>query len=121
MNNIKKDIEAFRKSLENIQDDKYLDYFRSVSDILDSINNKIEDFSLNIETINENIGFMDSDLSNIQEELFEEVSLEELNDLEDKYTEFNCPHCNKPIFIEQAALENNKDIPCPYCGKNIKL
>ena len=56
----------------------------------------------------------------VQDELFEELSIDELNDMEDEYTEINCAHCNKPIFIEQSALSNNDEIPCPYCHKNIK-
>ena len=84
------------------------------------MNEKIEELAVNQESLDENIRFMDSDLSNIQDELFEEVSLDELNDIEDQYKEINCIHCNNPIFIEQSSLENNSEIPCPYCHKNIK-
>ena len=68
----------------------------------------------------ENMQFLDDDLSNIQDELFEEVSIDELCDMEDEYIEINCAHCNKPIFMEKSALDSKEQIPCPYCHENIK-
>ena len=58
----------------------------------------------------ENLEYMDDDLSGIQEELFEEVSLEELTEIEDEYKEIKCAHCNKPVFVEASAIEENNNI-----------
>lgn len=119
MEEIRKQLGEFRNSLNNIEDEKYKDYFSRMTSIMDAFSNKVEEVIVNMETIEENVDFMDKDLSNIQDELFEEVSIEELNDIEDEYKEINCVHCNKPIFIEQSALDSGKEIPCPYCHKNI--
>ena len=82
--------------------------------------NKIAGVVVNQEAIEENMQFLDDDLSNIQDELFEEVSIDELCDMEDEYVEVNCIQCNKPIFMEKSALSSKEQIPCPYCHKNIK-
>lgn len=120
MEKIKKELEELKDSLNTLVNSQYKEYFTRITSILENMNEKIEELTVNQESLDENIRFMDSDLSNIQEELFEEVSIDELNDIEDQYTEINCIHCNNPIFIEQSALENNSEIPCPYCNKNIK-
>ncbi len=80
--------------------------------------NKIEEVMVNEAVLSENLKYMDDDISEIQEELFEEVSLEELDEFESEYTEVSCNKCGKPIFIEASALEED-NIPCPYCGENI--
>lgn len=120
MEELSKEIEKFKNSLSKIQDKEYGEYFKNMVNILELMDSKIEELTVNQESIEENIKFMDDDLTNIQDELFEEVSIDELNDMEDEYTEVNCSHCNKTIFIEQSALSNNNEIPCPYCHQNIK-
>lgn len=120
MEKIKKELEELKHSLNSLVDNEYKEYFTKITSILNNVNEKIEELTINQESLDENMRFMNSDLSNIQEELFEEVSIDELSDIEEQYTEINCVNCNKPIFIEQSALENNSDIPCPYCHKNIK-
>lgn len=120
MEELSKEIEALKKNLSKIENKDYKECFDNVYSILEVMNQRIEELTVNQETLEENIRFMDDDLSNIQDELFEEMSIDELNDIEDEYTEINCIHCNKPIFIEQSTLSNNEEIPCPYCKKNIK-
>ena len=120
MEELRIEIEALKRSLSQIENNEYKKCFDGVFLILESMNQKIEELTINQENIEENIKFMDDDLTNIQDELFEELSIDELNDMEDEYTEVNCTHCNKPIFIEQSTLSNNNEIPCPYCNKNIK-
>ena len=120
MEKLSKEIEALKKNLAKIENKEYKECFDNVFSILEVMNQRIEELTVNQETLEENIKFMDDDLSNIQDELFEEVSIDELNDMEDEYTEINCAHCHKPIFIEQSALSNNEEIPCPYCKKNIR-
>lgn len=120
MEELRKEVENLRKNMSKIENDKYKECFDNVISILEIMNQKIEELAVNQESIEENIKFMDDDLTNIQDELFEELSIDDLNDMEDEYTEINCVHCNKPIFIEKSALSNNEEIPCPYCKKNIK-
>lgn len=121
MEELRTEIEELKINLSKIENKEYRECFDSVFSILESMNQKIEELTINQETIEENIKFMDDDLTNIQDELFEELSIDELNDMDDEYTEVNCPHCNKVIFIEQSTLSKNDEIPCPYCNKNIKI
>ena len=120
MEELRNEIEDLKNNLSNIKSEEYRNYFSKVTSILEVMNDKIEELVVNQETMEENIRFMDNDLTDIQDELFEEVSIDELNDMEDEYTEINCAHCGKSIFIEQSALSNNNEIPCPYCHENIK-
>lgn len=120
MEELRKEIENFKNNISKIESNEKKEYFNNISSILEIMSQKIEELTINQETIEENIRFMDDDLSNIQDELFEELSIDELNDMDDEYTEINCVHCNKSIFIEQSTLKNNEEIPCPYCHENIK-
>ena len=120
MDELRKEVEKFKSSLSNIDDEKYKSYFENIQSILNIITDKIEEVVVNQETMEENMQFLDDDLSNIQDELFEEVSIDELCDMEDVYIEINCAHCNKPIFMEKSALDSKEQIPCPYCHENIK-
>lgn len=120
MEELKNKIEELKNSLSKIENEEYKECFNSVTSILEIMNEKIEELAVNQETLEENIKFMDDDLTNIQDELFEELSIDELNDIEDEYTEITCIHCNKVVFMEQSTLSNNDEIPCPYCNENIK-
>ena len=119
MNNIKKEIQELNSCIDKIDNSENKDILNKISSIFNKLSDKIEELEINQETIQENLEYMDDDLSGIQDELFEEVSLEELTEIEDEYKEIKCIHCNKPIFIESSALEKNDNIPCPYCNKNI--
>ena len=120
MEELRNGIENLKSNLSKIENKEYKQCFENVFSILEIMNQKIEELTVNQETIEENIKFMDDDLTNIQDELFEELSIDELNDMEDEYTEIVCAHCNKTIFMEQSTLSNNDEIPCPFCNKNIK-
>lgn len=118
MDNIREAIKDLNDTINNI-DIENKDLFLKLSNILENLMEKVEEIKVNQEAIEETLEYMDDDLSGIQEELFEEVSLDELEGFDDEYKEIKCIHCNKPVFIEVSTLENNKTIPCPYCNKNI--
>ena len=58
--------------------------------------------------------------SNIIGIIYEEVSFDDLSSIEDEYVEIKCENCDKPLFVEQQALNNNSSIPCPFCGKRAR-
>ena len=82
----------------------------SIHDILSDLSSKIEEISLKQDYLEENIEYIDNDLTDIQDELFEEVSFDDLNSIEDEYVEIKCDNCDKPLFVEQQALNNNSSI-----------
>ena len=109
-------IDQLKNMINDIQDEKYNNIFNSISDILLDLSSKVEDLNIRQEYLEENMEYIDNDLTDIQDELFEEVSFDDLSELEDEYVEIKCEKCNKPLFVEQQALNNNKNIPCPFCG-----
>ena len=122
MRDIYTKINEFKNKIDNldIKDEQYRDIFNSFSDILLDLSSKVEDVILRQEYLEENMEYMDNDLTDIQDELFEEVSFDDLNSIEDEYVEIQCDKCNKPLFVEQQSLNNNTFIPCPFCGGKAK-
>ena len=116
MKDINNKINNLKEKIEGIKEEQYKELFDSVSDILSDLSSKIEEISLKQDYLEENIEYIDNDLTDIQDELFEEVSFDDLNSIEDEYVEINCDNCDKPLFVEQQALNNNSSIPCPFCG-----
>ena len=109
-------IDKVKTKINEIEDEKYADIFNSLSDILLDLSSQVEELNSRQEYLEENIEYIDNDLTDIQEELFEEVSFDDLNELEDEYVEIECEKCSKPLFVEQQSLKNNNAIPCPFCG-----
>ncbi|WP_194190967.1 CD1247 N-terminal domain-containing protein [Clostridium chrysemydis] len=120
MEDFKNKISSLRSSVKKLEESNEKMILNSLLEVIDGLSLKVEELTVNQEAIQENIQYMDDDLSGIQEELFEELSFEDLDDIEDEYVEITCNSCSKPIFIEKSAMNENENIPCPYCGKNIK-
>ncbi|MGG7176127.1 CD1247 N-terminal domain-containing protein [Clostridium paraputrificum] len=119
MKELKHTIDKLNTSIENVNDGKYKEVFTNISSVLDELSRKVEEILVNEAALAENLNYLDDDISDIQEELFEEVSLEELDEMEEEYREVSCSKCGKPIYIEASTIKENKEIPCPYCGESI--
>ncbi|MGL5414280.1 MAG: CD1247 N-terminal domain-containing protein [Clostridium sp.] len=116
MKEIRENLEVLKTETAKLDNN---DITLKIIETIDMLTDKVEEVLVNQEAIEENIKFIDTDISGIQEELFEEVSFEDLEEIEDEYEEIKCRHCGKPIFIEKSATETNEKIKCPYCGENI--
>lgn len=116
MRDIYNKINDVKEQIDQIKDEKYTDIFSSMNSILLDLSSKVEELIARQESLEENMEYMDNDLTDIQDELFEEVSFDDLNSMEDEYVEISCNNCHKPLFVEQQALNNNTSIPCPFCG-----
>lgn len=119
MKEIKNKIENLNTNISKIKDENYKELFNEVLSILEGLSSKVQEIMVNEAVLAENLKYMDDDISDIQEELFEEVSLEELDEIEEEFKDVNCKGCGKTIYIEASALKDNKEIPCPYCGETI--
>ena len=113
-------IDNLKEAIDKVNDERYSEIFNSINDVLVSLATKIDEVILIQEYLEENLGYIDDDLTDIQEELFEELTLEELEELDDEYVEVQCEHCGKPLFVEQKTLDENLKIPCPFCNRNAK-
>jgi DNA-directed RNA polymerase subunit RPC12/RpoP len=116
---VKSKIENLNIVISKIKDNDYKELFNDMSSILSGLSSKVQEIMVNEAALAENIKYLDDDISDIQEELFEEVSLEELDEIEEEFKEVSCRGCGRTIYIEASTLKENKEIPCPYCDENI--
>ena len=110
-------------NLRTLINDDSLDnkmFKEKVLDLIESLANKIEEMQINRETLDENVSLINDDLSEVQDEIFEEVTFEELEEFEDDYVETICNNCKKVLYVERSVLKNNEEIPCPYCNNKFK-
>ncbi|MGL4451488.1 MAG: CD1247 N-terminal domain-containing protein [Sarcina sp.] len=118
MDNIRENLVSLKVILDNNKD---LDneFNRKLLEVVNGLFDNIEGITVNLETVTEDVALINDDLSNVQEELFEEMSFEELEEAEDEYVEVKCQSCSKPIYVENSVLKNKEKISCPYCTNQI--
>lgn len=116
MREIFEEIENIKSTINDIEDENYKELFTRISSVLINLSDKMEEVIVKQESLEENVGYIGEDLTDIQDELFEEVTFEDLMDIEDEYVEVKCKCCGKPLFVEKDALNENNNIPCPFCN-----
>ena len=117
MKEVKTKIEKLKEEISSIEDNGYKEIFDSILSIVSDISDSIDEIDYKQDYLEENIKYIDEDIIGLQDELFEEVSIEELIELEEEYIEIKCKNCNKPLFVEKESINNKKKIPCPFCNK----
>lgn len=121
MEKLSKVLEDIKLQISEFEEVKTQNVLNSFYEAINLLADKIEEVNVKQETIEENIQYIDEDLTCLQEEVFEEMSLEELEDIEDEYVEIKCNSCSNPLFIEKDVFESKKEIPCPFCKEVIKF
>lgn len=112
-------LEEVNDKIQKLQDkDENKTILLDINKTLNMLAAKVEEVIVNQEYMEESIKYIDDDLVDIQEELYEEVTIDDLCEIKDEYVEINCKNCSKPIFVEDAAMDKNKVIPCPFCGES---
>ena len=120
MKDIKNNISNLLKAMDkNTELDK--EFKDSLLNVISSLVDKVEELQVNVETLDENVNLLNDDLSGVQDELFEELTLEELEEYDDESCEVVCDKCHKPIYIEKDILNRSESIPCPYCGNEFEV
>ena len=117
MKEVRAKIEQLQEKISAIEDSKYQNIFNGLLSIIEDISEFIEEIDYKQDALEENIKYIDEDIIGLQDELFEEVSIEELIELEEEYVEIKCKNCDKPLFVEKESINNKKNIPCPFCNK----
>ncbi|VYU62594.1 hypothetical protein [Clostridium tertium] len=118
MKDIKNKIELLRKEVSNIEDNKNKEVFNSILSLINILSEEVSNLSDRQDSLEENVKYIDEDIIGLQDELFEEVSIEDLMEIEEEYVEIKCKNCNKPLFVEGSTISNSNSIPCPFCNKN---
>ena len=116
MKDIKFKIKSVKEIISSVEEEKYKNIFDSFLSIIEDITDSLEEMDYKQESLEESVNYIDEDIIGLQDELFEEVSIEDLMEMEEEYVEINCKNCNKHLFVEKESLDNNKDIPCPFCN-----
>lgn len=117
MKEIKDKINTLTQKISQIEDSNK-EVLEDIVEILKNITESIETTNLRQDYLEENLKYMDEDLSDIQEELFEEVSIEDLIEMDDEFVEIKCNNCNQTLFVEKETMENKKAVNCPLCHEN---
>lgn len=115
MENIKEKIEMLKKYITNVNNEEYKNIFNNILSVIDDLTKVTEELIVRQESLEENIQYLDEDVTGLQDELFEEVTIEDLIEMDDEFVEINCKNCNKSLFVEKESIDNNKNIPCPFC------
>ena len=118
MNDLKSKIELLKKEVSSIEYDKNKEVFDGILSLIDILSEEVRALSDRQESLEENLEYIDEDIIGLQDELFEEVSIEDLMEMEEEYVEIKCNNCHKPLFIERDTINNSSIIPCPFCNKN---
>lgn len=121
MKKIREKILLLNDSIQDINENNISEFKKNLSEIINMIVDEIEALQVNQENLEETIKLLDDDISDIQEDLFEEVTLEELEEMDEEYVEITCSSCNKDLFVEKDAINKAGEMPCPFCGNIIKL
>ncbi|MBD7914478.1 hypothetical protein H9660_04910 [Clostridium sp. Sa3CUN1] len=118
MRNFKENIESIKDEILCLEDNKYKRIFENLLSLIEDMTYSMEEMSYKQESLEESVKYMDEDIIGLQDELFEEVSIDDLMEIEDEYLEVNCKHCDKPLFVEKESINENKSIPCPFCNND---
>ena len=117
MKEIKDKIDKLIEKVSKV-DNSNKEILEDIVEILKGITTAVEITNLKQDYLEENLKYMDEDLSDIQDELFEEVSIEDLIEMDDEFVEIECSNCNQTLFVEKETMENKKNINCPFCNQN---
>ena len=85
--------------------------------IIDVLDDMAEEFN-NIQMVQEDletfVESMDEDLSDLEEEVYEEA-------ITDDFVDVECPSCRETVSFESDILEEDDDIEvsCPHCGETV--
>ncbi|GAA0723802.1 hypothetical protein GCM10008905_16870 [Clostridium malenominatum] len=86
--------------------------------ILQSISEEIDEIKDAQKDMQEYIDVLDEDLTNIEDELYDEDDSYE--DIED-FIDMTCDSCGETIYVDSNILENRHNIACPNCHKEIEF
>lgn len=92
-------------------------------DILQEMGMSIEDLEENATALGEELDAVSDDLSDVEEMIFgddEDEDDEEDEEEGDDFFEVECPNCNRPLVIDEDAMEAGM-VECPGCHSQFAI
>lgn len=90
----------------------------NIIDVLDDMADEMQTMSLAQEDLEEYVETMDEDLTDLEEEVYEEELIDTDTDIDDDFVEVDCPVCHETVTFESEILDEDDavEVTCPYCG-----
>ncbi len=86
----------------------------NIIDVLDDMAEEFNNIQMVQEDLETYVESMDEDLTDLEEEVYEDVDSEEL-------VEVQCPSCHETVSFDARLLEEDDDleVSCPHCGDTV--
>ncbi len=85
-----------------------------IIDILEDFADAIVELDEDTEEIVEYLEAMDEDLTNVEDDIYEDYDYDEDYDID--FIEIECPNCHEDVYIDEDLLdEDDIDVVCPRC------
>lgn len=83
----------------------------NIIDVLDDMAEEFNNIQMVQEDLETYIESMDDDLTDLEDEVYEDIDSEEL-------VEVQCPSCHETVSFESSLLQSDDDleVSCPHCG-----
>lgn len=85
----------------------------NIIDVLDDMAEEFNHLQVVQEDLETYVESMDEDLTDLEEEVYEEVN--------DEFVEVKCPTCNETVSFESDILQDDDavEVSCPHCGDTV--
>ncbi len=95
----------------------------SIIDVLEDFADSIVELNEDADEMAEYIEAMDEDLTNIEEDLYEDDEDDDDEDDDDiDFVEVECPNCHEEVYIDEDLLyEDDIDVVCPRCNEKVEF
>ncbi|WP_425448607.1 CD1247 N-terminal domain-containing protein [Dethiothermospora halolimnae] len=86
-----------------------------IIDTLEDFADTISELSGEQEELSDYIDYIDEDLADVEDEVYENLDYEYEDDID--YIEMECPHCKETVYLDKNLLD--EDAVCPNCLETI--
>lgn len=88
----------------------------NIIDALEDFADAIVELNEDTEEMAEYVEAMDEDLTNLEDDFYEEDDDDEDDDEDIDFVEVECPNCHEDVYIDEDLLyEDDIDVVCPRC------
>ncbi|WP_394866686.1 CD1247 N-terminal domain-containing protein [Paraclostridium bifermentans] len=109
-------LKGLAEGLEISEETKEGKIINKIVDVLESFADAIVELEEEQIELIDYVESIDEDLSDIEDDIYEEDEDDEDDDEEYNYIEMECPNCNDFVEIDEELLYNEDiDIVCPNC------